>query len=77
MNSLQTKMGTSDFVVELAKVREGVRVRREGRRVKRRVEALAEPEKAERNKRKRGERKKERRKEKGQKEQQRRKGAAW
>ncbi|KAI9767424.1 MAG: U3 snoRNP protein [Geoglossum simile] len=77
MSSLQTKMGTSDFVAELAMVREGVRVRREGRRVKRRIEALAEPEKAERNKRRKGERKKERRKEKGQEEKQRRKGAAW
>jgi U3 small nucleolar RNA-associated protein 20 len=75
MSSLQTKMGTSDFVAELANVREGVRVRREGRRVKRRVEVLAEPEKAEKNKRRKGERKKERRKEKGQEERQRRRGA--
>ena len=74
---LQTKFGTSEFIAELTKVREGVRVRREGRRVKRRIEALAEPEKAERNKRRRGERKKGRRKEKGQEERERRRGAAW
>ncbi|KAI9775155.1 MAG: U3 snoRNP protein [Geoglossum umbratile] len=77
MSLLQTKMGTSEFVMELTKVREGVRMRREGRRVKRRIETLAEPEKAERNKRRKGERKKERRKEKGQEERQRRNGAVW
>ncbi|KAH0538303.1 hypothetical protein FGG08_005077 [Glutinoglossum americanum] len=74
---LQTKIGTSEFAAELTKVREGVRARREGRRVKRRIEALAEPEKAERNKRRKGERKKGRRKEKGQEEKERRKGATW
>ncbi|KAI9872256.1 MAG: U3 snoRNP protein, partial [Pleopsidium flavum] len=42
---LQQKVGTTEFVAQLAKVREEVKARREGRRVKRRIEAVAEPEK--------------------------------
>lgn len=62
---LQKKLGTTEFVNRLSKVREEVKRRREGRRMKRRIEAVAEPERWGKDKVRRGERKKERRKEKG------------
>jgi len=74
MALLQKKMGTTDYVTQLSKVREGVKQRREGRRIKRRLEAVAEPEKVGRDKRRKGEKKKEKRKERGGEERSRRRG---
>ena len=64
MTLLQTKLGTMDYVQGLAKVRERVKERREGRRTKRHVEAMTEPERLGRVKRRKEERKKEKRREK-------------
>ena len=61
---LQTKVGTEPYVRALAHVREEIRARREGRRVKRRIEVVAEPERVRAEKRRKEERQKERRKEK-------------
>lgn len=71
---LQDKLGTTLFLEKLSRVREEVKARREGRRAKRRIEAVAEPEKAGRDKVRKGERKRERRREKGVAERGRRRG---
>ncbi|KAL8933293.1 MAG: hypothetical protein Q9216_006436 [Gyalolechia sp. 2 TL-2023] len=63
MAMLQKKFGTSEYIMHLSKVREGIKERRDDRRTKRRIEAVAEPEKMGRLKRKKGEKKKEKRKE--------------
>lgn len=64
MDMLQKKLGTTEYVMHLSKVREGIKGRREDRRVKRRIEAVADPEKMGRFKQRKGEKKKEKRKEK-------------
>jgi len=74
MALFQTKVGTTEFVAQLAKVREGVKARREGRRVKRRIEAVAEPEKVGRDKKRKGEKKREKRKERSGEERAQRRG---
>ena len=74
MALLQKKVGTTDFIGELAKVREGVKMRRERRRIKRRIEAVAEPKKAGREKKRKGEKKREKRKERSGEERGRRRG---
>ena len=74
LSLLQKKMGTTDFVTQLSKVREGAKQRREERRMKRRLESVAEPEKIGREKRKRVEKKKEKRKERSGEERIRRRG---
>ena len=74
MGMLQEKLGSKDYIAALARVREGVKGRREERRIKRRIEAVAQPEKAGRDKMRKGERKKERRKEKSGEERGRRRG---
>lgn len=74
MSMLQKRMGTTEYVNILAKVREGVKERREGRRAKRRIEAVARPEKREVEKRRKGERKREKRKERSGEERGRRRG---
>ena len=74
MSFLQKKMGTTEFIANLARVREGVKERREGRRVKRRIEAVAQPEKAAILKRIKGEKKKEKRKDRSGEERGRRRG---
>ena len=74
MSLLQKKLGTTEYVARLMRVREGVKERREGRRVKRRLEAVAEPEKVGRDKRRKGEKKKEKRKERSGEERGRRRG---
>ena len=74
MALLQKRMGTTEYVRLLARVREGVKERREGRKAKRRIGAVAEPERREKEKRKKGERKRERRKERGGEERGRRRG---
>lgn len=64
MAMLQKKFGTSEYIMHLSQVREGIKERRNDRRVKRRIEAVADPEKTGRLKRRKGEKKKEKRKEK-------------
>jgi len=71
---LQKKFGTSEYIKVLSKVREGVKERREGTRIKRRLEAVAEPEKWGEGKRRKGERKREKRKERSGEERGRRRG---
>lgn len=74
MSMLQKRMGTTEYINILAKVREGVKERREGRRAKRRIEAVARPEKREMEKRRKGERKREKRKQRSGEERGRRRG---
>lgn len=64
MALLQKKMGTTGYISVLSKVREEVKARREGRRVKRRIEAVADPQRAGKAKKRKGEKKREKRKEK-------------
>lgn len=65
MSMLQKKLGPTEFIVQLSRVREGVKERREGRRMKRKIETVTEPEKTERAKVRKGEKRKEKRKERG------------
>ncbi|MCJ1384324.1 U3 snoRNP protein [Xylographa soralifera] len=74
MSLLQKKLGTTMYIAKLSKVRQGVKKRREGRRTKRRLEAVAAPEKAGRDKKRKGEKKKEKRKEKSGEQRGRRRG---
>lgn len=74
MALLQKRMGTTEYVRALATVRERVRERREGRRIKRRIGTVLEPEKREAEKRRKGERKRERRKERSGEERRQRRG---
>ncbi|MCJ1281712.1 U3 snoRNP protein [Xylographa opegraphella] len=74
MSLLQKRLGTTEYVAKLSKVRQGVKERREGRRTKRRLEAVAAPEKAGRDKKRKGEKKKEKRKEKSGEQRGRRRG---
>ncbi|MCJ1309669.1 U3 snoRNP protein [Agyrium rufum] len=63
MVSLQEKIGTTEYIARLSKVQKEVKARREGRRAKRRIEAVSQPEKTGRDKKRKGEKKKEKRKE--------------
>ncbi|KAF2835700.1 hypothetical protein M501DRAFT_1060702 [Patellaria atrata CBS 101060] len=63
MGIVQQKLGTTEYVAALQKVRDAVREKREGRRIKRRIEAVRDPEKWGREKRKKTEAKKAKRKE--------------
>ncbi|EDN10099.1 predicted protein [Histoplasma mississippiense (nom. inval.)] len=74
LDLLQKRLGTTDFVTQLTVARESVRSRREARRVKRRVEAVTDPEKFGREKKRKNDRKREKRKEKGIEYQERRRG---
>ena len=74
MTLLQKKLGTTQYIAELAKVREGVKERREGRRIKRRIEAVAQPERVGVLKKRKGEKKREKRKERSGEERGRRRG---
>ncbi|KAL8659571.1 MAG: hypothetical protein Q9226_000352 [Calogaya cf. arnoldii] len=76
MDMLQKKLGTTEYVMYLSKVREGIKGRRENRRVKRRIEAVADPEKTGRFKQRKGEKKKEKRKEKSAGQRSKRRGCA-
>ncbi|OAA80588.1 Armadillo-type fold protein [Akanthomyces lecanii RCEF 1005] len=62
MDALQKKFGTATYTRLLLEVREAVRRRRQRRSSKRKIEALAQPEKYSRDKRKKLDRNKERRK---------------
>ncbi|PGH33407.1 U3 small nucleolar RNA-associated protein 20 [[Emmonsia] crescens] len=74
LDLLQKKLGTTDFVTQMTVARESVKSRREGRRVKRRIEAVADPEKFGREKKRKNDRKREKRKERGTEYQDRRRG---
>ncbi|KAH8814931.1 HEAT repeat protein-like protein [Xylogone sp. PMI_703] len=63
MRSLQTKFGTTVYTQKLLKVRENVKERRMHRSSKRKIEAIAQPEKYGKDKKRKGEKKKEKRKE--------------
>ena len=65
MSVLQKRMGTTEYVTLLQGVQKGIRDRREGRRAKRRIEAVSMPEKAGQEKRRRHDVKRAKRKEKG------------
>ncbi|KAL5616747.1 hypothetical protein FOBRF1_005495 [Fusarium oxysporum] len=62
MDSLQKKFGTAEYSKQLLAIREEVRAKREQRSSKRKIEALAQPEKYGRDKRKKFEKNKERKK---------------
>ena len=62
MDSLQKKMGVSEYSKQLLAIRQEVRARRQQRSSKRKIEALAQPEKYGRDKRKKFEKNRERRK---------------
>ncbi|KAI9171464.1 U4 small nucleolar RNA-associated protein [Paramyrothecium foliicola] len=62
MDSLQKKFGTSEYSKQLLAVREEVKAKRQQRSSKRKIEAIAHPEKYGRDKRKKMEKEKERRK---------------
>lgn len=74
LSTLQKKLGTTEYIMQMSRVKEEVKERREGRRMKRRIEAVTEPEKAGKLKVKKGERKKEKRKERGRSEGSKRRG---
>jgi U3 small nucleolar RNA-associated protein 20 len=65
MNSLQKRMGTQEYLKVMSDVQKAVRERREDRRRKRKVEAVADPEKWGREKKRRNDVKRVKRKEKG------------
>ncbi|GJN77974.1 U3 snoRNP protein [Purpureocillium lilacinum] len=62
MDSLQKKFGTSEYSTVLMQVREEVKARRQQRSAKRKIEAIAQPEKYGRDKRKKFEKNRDRRK---------------
>jgi U3 small nucleolar RNA-associated protein 20 len=74
LDLLQKKLGTTEYITQMASVQDSIKERREGRRMKRRFEAVAEPEKYEREKRRRNDRKREKRKEKGMEQRGKRRG---
>ncbi|KAH7410459.1 armadillo-type protein [Phaeosphaeria sp. MPI-PUGE-AT-0046c] len=65
MSTLQKRMGTQDYLKVMSEVQKLVRERREERRRKRKVEAIVDPERAEKEKRRRHDVKRVKRKEKG------------
>ena len=65
LDLIQKKLGTTEYVTQMAQVQDAIKERREGRRAKRRIEAVTEPEKYGREKMKKNERKREKRREKG------------
>ena len=65
LSMLQKKLGPTEYIAQLSRVREGVKERREERRAKRKIEMVMEPVKAEKAKVRKGEKKREKRKEKG------------
>ncbi|KAJ8117189.1 hypothetical protein OPT61_g1567 [Boeremia exigua] len=65
MNALQKRMGTQEYLKVMGDVQKAVRERREERRRKRKVDAVADPEKWGREKKRRNDVKRVKRKEKG------------
>lgn len=74
MSLLQKKLGTTEYISILNNIRSLVKEKREGRRVKRRIGAVAEPERAGKLKQRKGEKKREKRKEKSGEQRGRRRG---
>lgn len=74
MDLLAQRLGTTQYATLMQTVRDEVRGRREERRGKRRVELVAEPERAGEKRRRKGERKKEGRKRRGEEMGRRRRG---
>ncbi|PWY78231.1 HEAT repeat protein [Aspergillus heteromorphus CBS 117.55] len=74
LDILQKKLGTTEYVKYMSQVQDTIKQRREGRRVKRRIEAVTEPERYEQDKKRRNDRKREKRKEKGAEHRGRRQG---
>ncbi|KAL4973860.1 armadillo-type protein [Aspergillus desertorum] len=64
LDLLQKKLGTTEYINQMSVIQEEIKKRREDRRVKRRIEAVADPEKYGRDKKRRNDRKREKRKEK-------------
>ncbi|KAK9417787.1 putative Armadillo-type protein [Seiridium unicorne] len=77
METLQKKLGTELYTRELMNVREAVRRRREGRARKRKIEAVAQPERYGRFKKGKLDKKIKRRKERAGEERERRHGAKY
>lgn len=65
LDLIQKKLGTTEYITQMALVQDSIRERREGRRVKRRIEAVTEPEKYGQDKRRKNDRKREKKREKG------------
>ncbi|PYI11417.1 HEAT repeat protein [Aspergillus sclerotiicarbonarius CBS 121057] len=74
LDIIQRKLGPTEYITQMAKVQDAIKERREGRRVKRRIEAVTEPERYEKDKRRRNDRKRDKRKEKGAEHRSRRRG---
>ncbi|KAI9046120.1 putative HEAT repeat protein (DRIM) [Aspergillus affinis] len=74
LDLIQKKLGTTEFVNQMALVQESIKERREGRRAKRRIEAVTEPEKYERDKKRRNDRKHDKRRERGMEHRSKRRG---
>ena len=74
MSKIRERFGTTEYVNILHGVREIVKERRAGRRTKRAIERVADPEKAGRDKKKKGEKKRVKRKERSGEERGRRRG---
>ncbi|KAL4911083.1 hypothetical protein BDW74DRAFT_172534 [Aspergillus multicolor] len=64
LDILQKKLGNTEYINQMSVIQEEIKKRREGRRVKRRIEAVMDPEKHGRDKKRRNDRKREKRKEK-------------
>ena len=71
---LEKKLGTTQYTNLMSTVREGVKARREGRRVKRRIESVVAPERAGQLKKRKFEKKREQRKRKSHDQQRLRRG---
>ncbi|KAL4810861.1 armadillo-type protein [Aspergillus unguis] len=65
LDLLQKKLGTTEYINQMSSIQEAIKTRREGRRVKRRIEAVTDPEKYGRDKKRKNDRKREKRREKG------------
>lgn len=74
LDLIQKKLGTAEYITQMAQVQETIKERRESRRAKRRIEAVTEPEKYGREKMKKNERKRDKRKEKGMEQRGKRRG---
>ncbi|EED22071.1 HEAT repeat protein (DRIM), putative [Talaromyces stipitatus ATCC 10500] len=74
LDLLQKKLGTTEYVDQMARIQENIRARREERRVKRRIDAVADPERFGREKRRKNDRKHVKRKERGHEFRERRRG---
>lgn len=74
LDLLQKKLGTTEYISQMASIQEAIKTRREGRRVKRRIDAVTDPERYGRDKKRKNDRKREKRKEKGAEHRGRRRG---